>query len=201
MTDDAPAAEAAIRTPVLKTVLVWALTLALLAAAWGLVKVTLPDAAAQAPFETVAVIGEPAVTRNLEVTVTDVRAAHRVTDADGWSADGTWLVIDLEASSRLTQNGALLGLSRLELGGREFTATERGDTFAAQQLVTGVPRAGSLAFELPSDALTGTATLQLGIPTGAVIDVPLDGMIVLTLDLDGIPVDDEAALLENGWVR
>jgi hypothetical protein len=182
-------------------VLSWGLTLVLLAAAWGVVEVTLPDDAAQQPFPTTAEIGEAAVSRNLVVTVTDVRAAARVTDDSGWSADGTWLVVDLEASSQVTQENALLGLSRLIVGDRTFSATDRGTTFAEQRLVTGVPRSGSLAFELPADALTGTATLQLGVPTGAVGQVPLDGMITLTIDLDALEPDGEAALLPNGWAR
>jgi len=194
-----PAAPA--RRSLLRVVLPWAVTLVLLAAAWGLVKITLPDEAAQAPFETVAEIGQPATTRNLVVTVTDVRAARGVTDAAGWSAEGTWLVVDLEASTQVSQDAALLGVTRLLIGDREFTATDRGATFAKQRLITGVPRAGSLAFELPADALTGTATLQLGSPSGAVSDVPLDGMVVLTIDLDAISVENEVALLENGWAR
>ncbi len=179
----------------------WLVTLALLAAAWGVVKVTLPDGAAQAPFVTTAELGEPAVTRNLAVTITDVQAARRVTDAEGWAADGTWLVVDLEAASVVSQDAAILSIATLIIGDRTFTATDRGTTFTWQPLVTGVPRSGSLAFELPSDALSGQAVLQLAVPSGAIGEVPLDGMIELPIDLDEIPVEAEVALVENGWAR
>lgn len=179
----------------------WLLTLALLAAAWAVVKVTLPDDAAQAPFVTAAELGEPATARNLAVTITDVHAARRVTDAAGWTAEGTWLVVDLEASSVVSQDAAHLTVANLIIGDRTFTATDRGTTFARQSLVTGVPRAGSLAFDLPEDALSGEAVLQLAVPSGALGDVPLDGMIEMRIDLDDIPVEAEVELLENGWAR
>lgn len=182
-------------------VLPWLLTLVLLAAAWTIVKVTLPDSAMQEPFERTASIGEPATARNLVVTVTDVRAARRVQDAEGWSADGTWLVVDLEAASRVTQVGALLGIAELKIGDRVFSATERGTTFHRQALITGVPRSGSLAFEVPADALSGTATLQLGAPTAAGYGVSLDDLIVMPIDLDDVPVEASADLAENGWAR
>lgn len=182
-------------------VLVWSLTLVLLAAAWGVSKATLPDDTSIAAFSTVAVLDEPVTVRNLEVTVTDVHAASRVTDADGWSAEGTWIVVDLEAASVVTQEAATLGLAELVIGDRTFSATDRGTTFAEQRLFTGVARAGSLAFELPADALTGPATLRLGVPSGSPNEVLLDGLIELPLVRDDLPVEVEVPLDENGWAR
>lgn len=181
--------------------LAWSLTLVLLVGAWGLSKATLPDESTTEAFPAVAAIGEPIITRNLEVTVTDVQVARRVTDPDGWTAEGTWLVVDLEAASVLTQEGSSLGLTQLVIGDRTFTATDRGTSFVDQRLVTGVPRSGSLAFELPADAPTGTATLRLGLPTGSPGEVLLDDVVELVLDLDEIPVDAEALIVENGWAR
>lgn len=182
-----------------KKVLTWTLTLALLAGAWGLAKVTLPDDAAITPFPTVAELGEPTITRNLEVTITDVRVARQVTDAFGWTAEGTWLVVDVEAATVITQDGGSLGLAELTIADRTFSATERGTTFSRQRLVTGVARAGSLAFELPEDALTGQATLRLGLPSGAPLEVLLDDVVELSVELDELPVEAEVLLIENGW--
>lgn len=182
-------------------VMPWLLTLALLCGAWAVVKLTPPDDADQAPFVTTAEIGELAVARNLAVTVTDVHAARRVTDAGGWSADGTWLVVDLEAAAQVSQEAANLAIAELSIGGRTFTATDRGTTFVMHPLVTGVPRSGSLAFELPDDALTGNALLRIAVTSGALGGVPLDGMIELPIDLDELPVEAEVELLENGWAR
>ncbi|HWS49968.1 MAG TPA: hypothetical protein VN241_03065 [Microbacterium sp.] len=182
-------------------VLVWTLTAVLLAGAWGLSKATLSDDATIAPFRTEAEIGEPALARNLEVTITDVRLARSVRDAEGWTADGNWLVVDLQAASVVTQEGSTLRLAELVVSERTFSATDRGTTFTGQRLITGVPRAGSLTFELPDDALDGPATLRLGLTTGFSGEVLLDGVIELPLVLDELPFEGEAVLQENGWAR
>ena len=180
-----------------KTILVWSLTLVLLAAAWSVSKATLPDDASTAPFPAAAEVGEAVTTRNLAVTVTDVHVANRVRDAEGWSAEGSWVVVDLEAAGVLSQDEGSLALAQLVIGDRTFAATERGTTFLDQRLVTGVPRSGSIAFELPDDALAGFATLRLGTAD----EVLLDDVIELTIELDGLPVEAEVALDENGWAR
>lgn len=178
----------------------WTLTGLLLVCAWGVSKATLPDEAAIAPFRTVAEQDRLATTRDLAVTVTDVRAAQKVADAEGWSAEGTWLVVDLEVAAVQSQD-ARLGLSELVVGKRTFSATDRGVTLHRTMLIPGVPRAGALAFELPADALHGRATLRLGTPTGPRGDAALDGVIELELDLDEVPVEREIALPEIGWAR
>ncbi|MBS0023954.1 hypothetical protein [Microbacterium paraoxydans] len=182
-----------------KHVLVWLLTAALLAGAWGVSKATLPDDAANAPFPATARIGEESTVRNLSVTITDVRLAERVADEKGWAADGTWLVVDLEAASVVTQDLSTLSLAQLTIGDRTFSATDRGTTFAQQRLVTGVPRSGSLAFELPDDVTGDRATLRLGVPGAALGEVLRDGVIDLPLDLSQLPVEDEVLLRTNGW--
>lgn len=184
-----------------KHVLIWLATVALLVCAWGVSKATLPDDAPNAPFPTVAKMGEEASTRNLVATVTDVRLADRVTDAKGWSADGTWLVVDLEAASGVTQDLSSSRLAELTIGDRTFSATDRGTSFVDQRLVTGVPRSGSLAFELPDDVTGDRATLRLGVPGSGVGEVVRDAVIDLPIDLSALPVEAEVLLDENGWAR
>lgn len=184
-----------------KHVLIWVATAALIACAWMVSKITLPDDAPDAPFPVIARIGEPASTRSLVATVTDVRLAERVTDAKGWSAEGTWLVVDLEAESVLTQELSTLAVTELVIGDRTFTATERGTTFRQQRLVTGVPRSGSLAFELPDDVGDDRATLRLAAPGAGGTEVLRDGVIELPVDLGELSVEDEVLLAENGWAR
>lgn len=179
---------------------VWLLTGVLLAGAWAVSKATLPDDASTAPFPTRAELGERVTVRDLAVTVTDVRAAERVTDSTGWSAEGTWLVVDLEAAAVLSQDAALK-LHELVIGERTFSATERGTTFRGHALIPGVARTGSLAFELPADALHGQAVLRLGTPTGLRLDAPLDAVVELPIALDEVTVQHEAVLHENGWAR
>jgi hypothetical protein len=184
-----------------KHVLVWLATAALLVCAWGVSKATLPDDAPNAPFPTVAQIGEQASTRNLVATVTDVHLADRVTDVKGWSAEGTWLVVDLEAATGVTQDLSTLSFAELTIGERTFTATDRGTTFVEHALVTGVPRAGSLAFELPDDVAGDRATLRLGVPGAGGREIRRDAVIELPLDLSTLPAEAEVLLDENGWAR
>ncbi|WP_146008103.1 DUF4352 domain-containing protein [Microbacterium aurantiacum] len=182
----------------MKTVILpWLLTVVLLAGAWALVKITLPVGSAQEPFVTAAELGEEAFARNFAVTVTEVHAARTVIDSEGWSAEGTWLVVDLEAAAQVKQEGTSLRVATLTIGERTFSATDRGATFYREGLVTGVPRSGSLAFEIPDDVLGEHATLRLG-ATGNPV---LDGVIEMRIDLAALPVDSEVTLQENGWAR
>lgn len=175
----------------------WSLTVALLAGAWVLNTVALPNGSSEASFVTRTTVGESGTTRNLELTVRDVRVTRTVTDPKGWSAEGTWLVVEVDAASRDSQYAASLGFAELTVGERTFRATERGETFYRARLVTGVPRSGSIAFELPADALKGEGTLRLGIPA----DARYDGLIEVPVALGDIPVEDEIVLPETGWTE
>lgn len=180
------------------TVLAWTLTAALLAGAWALNAITLDDEAAFSDIVTTGETGEPVIADNLEVVVTDVHAARSVVDANGWSADGTWVVVDIDAAAVDSQDAAAIRLAELVIGDRLFTASER--PVSARQaipLVPGVSRSGSLAFELPPDALVGTATLRLGTTTiGA-----LRPVAEIPLALDDLAVEQQVQLDENGWTR
>ena len=83
------------------------------------------------------------------------------------------------------------------MGERLFTATERGQTARGMQLITGVPRHGSLAFELPEGSLEGTATLVLSWQP----DNSADGVIEVGIDLDQVAIEGEVTLHEIGWAR
>lgn len=92
------------------------------------------------------------------VTILDVRAASTVTASSGWSADGTWLLIDLDAESVTT--GRLLKGATLTIDALEFRASERMDSLFSTNLVPGIPRRGTIAFELPDAMVTGTSPSQ-----------------------------------------
>lgn len=184
-----------------KHVLVWSMTGVLLAGAWVVSKATLPEDAGIEPFVTTVQVGDEGRVRNLVATVTDVRLADRVSDASGWSAEGTWLVVDLEAAAAGTQDFHSFSLAQLAIGERTFGATERGTSFLTQSLVSGVPRSGSLAFELPAGATVEAATLRLGVPSGSVGEVLADGVIEVPIDLSALSPVAEVVLDENGWAR
>lgn len=183
------------RAAVRRHVITWGTTAVLLAATWGLNAVMLGENAAQTGIVITGQPGTPVQTRNLVVTVEDVRAAHTVTDAQDWSADGTWLVVDLSASAVDTQVAARLGLAELVIGERTFRATERGQTFAEAGLVPGVARSGSVAFELPSDAIAGPAMLRFS----PVAYPNLDGVIEIAIDLDAVRTEDSITLRTTDW--
>ena len=181
----------------LRRAMPWALAVVFVFAAWGLTQVQQPEDAPYDSFITTAKVGERGVARNLAVTVTEVRAARSVSDGARWHADGTWLVVDLDAAAVQDQFAALLSTSNLRLGGRTYSATERGESARGMPLVTGVPRHGSIAFELPEGALKGTATLVFA----GEYDTSADGVIEVAIDLDDVAVQNEVVLDPIGWAR
>lgn len=191
------AASPASRRSRLRTTGVWALSGALVVAAWGLIQVQQPDDAPYDSFVSTTTVGKQGVARNLAVTVTGVRAGHAISDGDRWRADGTWLVVDLDAATVEDQFGAALYVANLRLGDRTYSATERGVTAAGMTLITGVPRHGSVAFELPAGALTGTAMLEFA-PT---FRTQADGVVEVAVDLDDVALQNEVVLDPTGWPR
>ncbi|WP_210418503.1 hypothetical protein [Agromyces intestinalis] len=181
-----------------RTALAWLVGVGLVAAAWVVALVTPGADAVQSPFPVEASIGERVEGRNLAVTVTDVRAAEEV-EIDGWSAEGTWIVVDLEAEAVVTEEFARLALATIEQGGRTFSASERPTTsLRNSELSVGVPRAGALAFEVPADVLDGgPATLRLGLDP----DSRLDSVIELRFDPGGLDVEASVAVAPTEWAR
>lgn len=188
-----------------KHILIWAASIAMLVCAWGISNATLPDDASLAPFPRTATIGEKTEVRNLAATITAVTFADRITDAKGWSASGTWLVVNLEAETTRAYEGGLFSFARLAVGERTFSMTERGTTFYRERLDTGVPRAGSIAFELPADIAddpaAADAVLRIAIPPGVPDKVERDGLIELPLDLTTIASDNDVPLAETDWAN
>lgn len=173
----------------------WAIGTALVAAAWGIAAITPADDANEAAFEVVVDVGEPGIGRNIAVTVTDVQRAESV-DAGAWRADGDWLVFDVDAEARQSEFGVALRLATLDIDGTTFRASERPASLFEQALAVGIPRSGSIAFELPSGT-TGIATLRLGVNS----DPRLDSVIVLTVDLADVAVDSEVELATSDWTN
>ena len=177
----------------MKKWLPWVATFVLLIGAWFVQLLTPSDDAASEPFIVATVVGSEAVGREIVVTVLDVRAASAVTSSNGWSAEGTWLLVDLKAEA--VRNDSLLKGATLTIGDREFRASERMDSIFSTKLVPGIPRTGTIAFELPDDALTGTGILHLS-PSG---DTRLDSVIELTIPLDELTISAEESVHDTEW--
>lgn len=175
----------------------WAIGAGLIVVAWFVALVTPGEEQAQAPFTVAAAIGEPATGRNLAATITDLVRASSVSDADGWTAEGNWLVVDVEAAAVMTEEGALLNHAMLEIDGIRFSASDRPGSLLDAGMTADIPQVGSLAFELPQDLKSGAGRLELALAA----DVRLDSLIVLPFDLADVPVVDERELLETGWAN
>jgi hypothetical protein len=178
----------------MKPWLVWTVGVALLAAAWAVVQITPDDSIAEAPFAVEASVGREARGRSIAVTVTDVRLGDRAV-AGGWQADGTWLVVDVEAAARATETGALLKGATLEIDGLTYRASERPNSLFGASLSVDIARAGSLAFELPDELAGKTGVLRLSQSE----ETRLDSLIELPIDLASIDRETEVELLPTEW--
>lgn len=171
----------------------WVATVALLIGAWFVQLLTPSDDLVAEPFLVAASVGSEAVGREIVVTVLDVRAAGSVTNSSGWSAEGTWLLVDLNAET-VTADQVLRGAT-LMIDGIEFRASERMDSMFSTRLVPGIPRTGTIAFELPDASLTGTGILHLSLRD----DTRLDSVIELTIPLDELTISAEESVHVTEW--
>lgn len=186
---------AARRPPLLRRIAPWAAGIACVVAAWFVALATPADTAAWEPFVVDARIGEPAVGRNLAVTVHDAVRAESVS-AGGWRAEGTWVVVDVAAEAVSSERGASLSSAQLVVDGRSYRATERAPTMLDERLSIGIARSGSLGFELPADA-DGTAILQLALNP----DTRADSVIEYRIDLDALSREAERELVDAQWAE
>jgi hypothetical protein len=139
-------------------------------------------------------VGERGEGRNIAVTVADIRRAERVS-AGEWTAEGNWVIVDFDVEAVVSEFGTLLTLATLDVEGRTFSASERPDSLLRGALAVGIPRSGSVAFELPDDLDAGPAVLTFGLDT----DPRLDSLIVLECDLGEIDIESDAALEPTAW--
>ena len=157
-------------------------------------QLTPADDDAQRPFVVAAAVGESATGRAFQITVTDARIGDRAV-AGGWHADGTWLVIDLEASARGDETGAVLDHAAFVVDGVTYRASERPDSFFRSALSVGIERTGSIAFELPENVSRRAGVLQLALDD----ETRLDSLVEVPLDLSALDRAAEVELLPDGW--
>ncbi len=186
----------------MKTTLAWLLTAALLVGAWLIAASAPADDAYIDPFPVAAEIDQPADGVTFATTVRDVRAASTVTGAGGWTADGTWIVVYLDAEGaqpRMSYSpvASSLGLAELTISGRTYGASERAPSLLAQRLGSGVSSSGVLFFEVPEDALAGTGILRLAGSSDT------RGLAVVTFEipLDDLELESEIELPVTDWTN
>ena len=190
----------------------WLVGVLLLVAAWFVAAAT-PDGEARMtdPFRVTASLGTPAAGDNLAVTIHEAVVSDGVTASSGWQAAGTWVVVDLDAWAVRTESPGSIGVAYLVLADRTIAASERpltldrASTLLDSRLHVDVPQTGSLAFEVPADAVAGTAVLQIAQDNGAGAGDPSlslegDSVIELPLLLSDLPRVSDRALVRTDWV-
>jgi hypothetical protein len=170
----------------MRRALPWIVGGALVLVAGAVTAVTPDDDAVVSPILKTAPAGEAVESRTLIATVTEASFADEVAVADsGWSAEGDWLVVTIAASAATTEQGAAIQLATLTVGDRVFQSSERPPaSLTATPLRVGIDTVGTLAFELPRDAVTGPAELRL---TTSYFTAELDDMVAVPIDLDDLP--------------
>lgn len=175
----------------------WALATVFLAGAW-FVQLNTPDEYSyEQPFVETVAIGEQGVGRNIAVTVTDVVIAQQATDAEGTSLAGTWVVVTFEAQAEYSARQASLRSATLLADDLEYFASERLASAIDMPLVPGVPKAGSIAFEVAPEALAGTLAISFALDTITM----LDSIIEVRVPVDEVPRVPEATLQRADWAR
>ncbi|MCS5720108.1 hypothetical protein N1027_18410 [Herbiconiux sp. CPCC 205763] len=170
----------------------------------GVVSHTAPtEAFWQSPVPVTGALGEPVTGRNIQATVTRVRAAESVTASTGWTGEttGVWVVVDASVATVVTDYGTLLGTAQLQIGDRVYSASERPDygTIAQKSLYTGIPSTGPLMFEVPRDILSDAAARDAQIQLAVDSDPRVDSLVVVPVDLTALPVEPSIETDEPSW--
>ena len=173
----------------------WVLAIALLVGAW-FVQLNTPDEFSyEQPFVKTVSMGELGTGRNIAVTVTDVVIADEVMDADGMSLTGTWVVVNFDAEAVHSARQANLRYATLLADDLEYFATERLASAIEMPLVPGIPRSGSVAFEVAPDALKGTVAISFALDQITM----LDSVIEVRVPVDEVRRVPEITLLPVDW--
>jgi hypothetical protein len=161
----------------------------------GVVAHTTPDETQQqGPILVRGEIGETLTGRNIRATVDDVRIADSVTASNGWqgTTTGVWVVVEASAEAVVDDFGAFLGTAVLRIGDTTYSASPRPDqaTLATQSLDVGIPRHGSLMFELPRPLVASEAAQTAELQFAENSDTRADSLLVVPIDLAAIDIDD-----------
>ncbi|MGN6503259.1 MAG: hypothetical protein ACTHKX_10230 [Pseudolysinimonas sp.] len=177
-----------------------------LGAALGLTLAAPGDEVIQAPFvRAIPALDQQTATREITVTVTDVRLADRVQTAE-WTGmtNGVWLVVDLEFTRRISRGG-LSGVFRI--GDIHYQLSERADLATLDNGASGqpdLPWAGSVLVELPLSALEDPAATHAVISfagtSGPLGGGDLDGVLEYTIDLAALDHETSVTISEPSRV-
>jgi len=198
----------------MKPAVAWICGVAMIVAA-GFVAAATPDGEQRITdaFRTPTTVGRLTESDGLAVRVNDLQLADGLSYG-GWRAEGTWLVVALDAWVTRTETGGVLGRAYLTVGERTYLASERPRSYAQAATIdgfglhVGTPRSGELVFELPAEVTAAPgadhAVLQLSSGTALPGLSPTENqqgaaVIELTVDLTTLPRVDDHALTGATW--
>ncbi|PRY68572.1 hypothetical protein B0I08_104275 [Glaciihabitans tibetensis] len=177
--------------------------IALLVAAAVVTETTPSNEFWQGPIPVPGEINETLTGRNIEATVSEVRVARSVRADTGWLGEtsGIWVVVDVSVAAVVDDNRAVLGTAELEIGSVVYSASTRPATasLALKPLATGIPRRGTLVFEIPETVLESEAAGDTHIHLAANGDPRSDSLIVVPVDLTAVTVEDTLAIESPEW--
>jgi hypothetical protein len=101
----------------------------------------------------------------------------------------------------VVEDGVPLGTAQLQIGSVAYSATLRAEssTLADATLSTGIPLTGSLVFEIPEAVLTSAEAGDTDIYLAISADPRSDSMIVVSVDLTTLDVEDAITLDTPEW--
>lgn len=157
--------------------------------ACAIVTVTPPESAPKDAILVAGEAGHPVVGRNLSVTVLDVHRTDTIVLPDGDERDGSWIAVRVSAEATETEVDAGIGLAKLVIGDRTYTADRSvRDSMQGANVHLGSATAGWLVFDVATDATEDTARVQV---TNAYATPSRDSLLDIAVEVPsmGDPVE------------
>ena len=153
------------------------------------------------PFAIAGEFGEPVVSPNYEITITDVRLATTITADYALTplearTSGTWVVVDAEVLP--IANGFTFSYAELRIGEYSYRVSDLvpSSSLTSYLYQPGVPVRGSFAFEVPASALELARNAGASVVFSERVAPILESEPVIPLDLGGATIVAEIALDE-----
>lgn len=170
----------------------------MLVGAWFLQTLIPAPTVVTEPLPVTGAVGEAIHGRTFTITVTDAQVSDGVEGEQGWWAEGTWVVIDVQAEAEGSEAASpYLALATLTIDGVTYSASERPKSLLDASLSVDIPVAGSLAFEINPDLANGQATLRMGTTLSPV----LDSIAQLHFNLADLERTDDRTIDSPAWAK
>jgi len=158
------------------------------------------------PFAIAGTVGEPVLSSEYAITITDVRLATTITADYSLTplearTDGVWVVVDAEVLP--ISNGFSFSNIELRIGEYSYRVSDLvpSSSLTSYLYGPGVPVRGSFAFEVPHSAIELAATTGATVAFSQRVAPILESEPLISVDLTAAPSVAEIALEEAGTVN